>query len=147
MRLETKKYIGNNEFRLETKFVDWKQWLEIGNPNRWLETCFQSTYYLFYVSNLITMIPMYFFVSNLIFMFPIYFYVSNLHCFQCMFPIYILPTDSLAVSFWSFEKKSSGIRIDFLILSIWWEILLQAASYWFDDVLWRNNFLWIVWRI
>ena len=40
------------------------------------------------------MFPMYFFVSNLIFMFPIYFYVSNLHCFQCMFPIYILPFQS-----------------------------------------------------
>ena len=30
-----------------------------------------------------------FFVYNLIFMFPIYFHVYNLHCFQCMFPIYI----------------------------------------------------------
>ena len=28
MRLETKKYIGNNEFRLETKFVDGKQLIE-----------------------------------------------------------------------------------------------------------------------
>ena len=28
MRLETKKYIGNNEFRLEIKFVDEKQLIE-----------------------------------------------------------------------------------------------------------------------
>ena len=28
MRQETKKYIGNNEFRLETKFVDGKQLIE-----------------------------------------------------------------------------------------------------------------------
>ena len=68
--------------------------------------CFQSTYYpflfpiyflcfqsAFFVSNLITMFPMFFFfVSTLIFMFPIDFYVSNLYCFQCMFPIYILPS-------------------------------------------------------
>ena len=33
-----------------------------------------------------------FFVSNLIFVFPIYFYFINLHCFQCMFPIFILPS-------------------------------------------------------
>ena len=28
MRLKTKKYIGNNEFRLETKFLDGKQLIE-----------------------------------------------------------------------------------------------------------------------
>ena len=45
MRLETKKYIGNNEFRLETKFVDGKQsrarlYLDW---NHTLETCWLET--------------------------------------------------------------------------------------------------------
>ena len=56
------------------------------------------------VSNLLFMFPIYVFcfqshndvsnvfvfVTNLTFMFPTYFDVFNLHCFQCMFPIYIV---------------------------------------------------------
>ena len=40
MRLEAKKYIENNEFRLETKFLDWKHDYEIGNKKSTLETKF-----------------------------------------------------------------------------------------------------------
>jgi len=61
-------YIGNivdwkHKYRLETKFLDSKQWFEIGNTNRWLETCFR-------------------------FMFPMY--VSNV-CFRSTYYLYILP--------------------------------------------------------
>ena len=49
--------------------------------------CFQSQKILF-ISHF--QFAIYFFVSHLIFMFLIYFYVSNLHCFKCIFPIYIL---------------------------------------------------------
>ena len=45
MGLET-KYIGNNEFSLETKFVGWKQWNEIENTNSRLETYYAGVYFL-----------------------------------------------------------------------------------------------------
>ena len=60
-------------------------------------SCFQSTNFVF---NLNSLFPNYFcfqsydLVSNLKILFPIYFYVFNLQCFQCMFPIYILPKSS-----------------------------------------------------
>ena len=80
--------------------------------------CFQSSFYVsnlrFFVKNLITMFPVYFFCFQSNFMSLIYFYVSNLHCFQCMFPIYISPPRPLNPVLLSFALTNKILWIRFI---------------------------------